>query len=282
MQPQPVAAFTLIELLVVVTIIVVLLALLAPSLDQAIYQAEMTACATRLKGIATGAQVYGTDNKRWYPQRPGMQSAQWRPNQIANVSHTFDDRPPLRGYLSLGLLLDPMAPKGISLEPRDTDLDSEVWSNYQLWFGFQYRQSNVRKKGLFRMGDRFEWDGGFYSLLASDQDMIDHDSSRKFGWGTHPDKEGLWVPQVQNNVLNSRITTIPVIQEPVSTDKKYVQSRWVGTDMRGPLDMNFAYDDGSVQKYNNVKVDDRERMDHLPEYSDGSLWPTRSDTVPIQ
>jgi prepilin-type N-terminal cleavage/methylation domain-containing protein len=37
-------AFTLIELLVVVTIIVVLPALLAPALDQSIYQVELTVC----------------------------------------------------------------------------------------------------------------------------------------------------------------------------------------------------------------------------------------------
>lgn len=38
-------AFTLIELLVVITIIVVLLALLVPALDKAIYQAQLSVCA---------------------------------------------------------------------------------------------------------------------------------------------------------------------------------------------------------------------------------------------
>ena len=47
------AAFTLIELLVVVTIIVVLLALLTPAMDQAIYQGELTACGARLKAVAS-------------------------------------------------------------------------------------------------------------------------------------------------------------------------------------------------------------------------------------
>src|SRR5438876_557647 len=49
------AAFTLIELLVVVTIIVVLLALLTPALDRAIYQAELTVCAANQHTVGAGA-----------------------------------------------------------------------------------------------------------------------------------------------------------------------------------------------------------------------------------
>jgi prepilin-type N-terminal cleavage/methylation domain-containing protein len=40
-------AFTLIELLVVVTIIVVLLSLLTPALDRAIYETELAVCASQ-------------------------------------------------------------------------------------------------------------------------------------------------------------------------------------------------------------------------------------------
>src|SRR5687767_3588676 len=62
--------FTLIELLVVITIIVVLLALLTPALDKAIYMAELAVCGTNEKAIASGAQMYAVANKRRYPYRP--------------------------------------------------------------------------------------------------------------------------------------------------------------------------------------------------------------------
>src|SRR5687767_14032615 len=68
------AAFTLLLLLVVVAIIVVLLALLAPALDQAIYQAEMAVCAVRVRGIAEGATLYAAENKRSYPYRQRFQA----------------------------------------------------------------------------------------------------------------------------------------------------------------------------------------------------------------
>src|ERR1043165_1931025 len=51
-------AFTLIELLVVITIIVVLLALLTPALDKAMYQAELAVCGANLRAIANGAIPY--------------------------------------------------------------------------------------------------------------------------------------------------------------------------------------------------------------------------------
>lgn len=43
--------FTLIELLGVVVIIVVLLALLVPTMDKAIYEAELAVCAAQQKAI---------------------------------------------------------------------------------------------------------------------------------------------------------------------------------------------------------------------------------------
>src|SRR5688500_8855542 len=65
-------AFTLIELLVVVTIIVVLLALLTPALDKAIYQAELTVCGANQRAVAMSAVSYATGSKRFYPHRQGV------------------------------------------------------------------------------------------------------------------------------------------------------------------------------------------------------------------
>src|SRR6266478_4856578 len=99
MVPQAVSrrpqAFTLIELLVVVTIIVVLLALLTPAVDRAIYQAELARCAAQLHGICAGVQVYAAENKRWYPQRHGNnadQNSYWEPNRLYDGGAAIDER----------------------------------------------------------------------------------------------------------------------------------------------------------------------------------------------
>src|ERR1051325_2010409 len=83
------AGFTVVELLVVITIIVVLLSLLAPAMDRAIYQAELAVCESRLKAIGTGSQVYAMDYQRHYPVRSAVQVATqptgpWRPNELAD------------------------------------------------------------------------------------------------------------------------------------------------------------------------------------------------------
>ena len=62
--PHARPAFTLIELLVVVTIIVVLLALMAPALDKAIEAAGRAACASNLHHWGTAHGMYYIDNKR--------------------------------------------------------------------------------------------------------------------------------------------------------------------------------------------------------------------------
>src|SRR5687767_8500683 len=98
--------FTLIELLVVITIIVVLLALLTPALDKAIYQAELAVCAATLDGLATAATTYAMDHKRRYPYRTGVDNGgQRRPSELKiflpGDARDGDDRPVIRDYIPL-------------------------------------------------------------------------------------------------------------------------------------------------------------------------------------
>ena len=102
-------AFTLIELLVVVTIIVVLLALLTPALDKAIYQAELAVCATHLNGIAVGVTDYSVAFKRWYPYRDFSSGDRpEQPQYLGDTREAGDHRPALKGYVSLKSYLDPL------------------------------------------------------------------------------------------------------------------------------------------------------------------------------
>jgi prepilin-type N-terminal cleavage/methylation domain-containing protein/prepilin-type processing-associated H-X9-DG protein len=60
-------AFTLVELLVVVGVIAVLVALLLPALNKARAQARAVACASNLRQIASGYNLYAHNNNGWYP-----------------------------------------------------------------------------------------------------------------------------------------------------------------------------------------------------------------------
>ncbi len=61
-----VGAFTLIELLVVVTIIVMLLALLAPAMEKAIDAAEKAVCMSNQKTLGFANQMYANEARQWF------------------------------------------------------------------------------------------------------------------------------------------------------------------------------------------------------------------------
>src|SRR5687768_17021008 len=62
------SAFSLVELLVVITIMVVLLSLLTPAMEQAVYQAELATCAANLDAMGTGLAGYAMENtRRFFP-----------------------------------------------------------------------------------------------------------------------------------------------------------------------------------------------------------------------
>ncbi len=62
------SAFSLIELLVVVAIIAVLVAVLLPALNQARQAAKTTVCASKLRQLGVGIQIYTDMDNGVYPQ----------------------------------------------------------------------------------------------------------------------------------------------------------------------------------------------------------------------
>lgn len=64
--PSPPAGFTIIELLVVVTVIVILLALMVPGLQQAVEFSYVAKCGSNLRAIGQASALYLNDNKNTY------------------------------------------------------------------------------------------------------------------------------------------------------------------------------------------------------------------------
>jgi len=226
-------AFTLVELLVVITIIVMLLALLAPAIDRAIYQAEMAVCATRLKGIGTGATLYAMEFARRYPHRRVIREHDFvKPNTLRDQAN---DVPVLQGHFDINGAFNCPFTRDVDWEASQPNTILEV--DYQLWFGWRWR-FNGTHKGMDRIGDQFSYtEGGVkhtWDYLASDVDFqFDGDPG---ALNTHPDHEGTMVPQV---VQDGPTFVLPI---PV-----YTLTRWVieGTH-RGRVDQNYMVTDGSV------------------------------------
>ena len=257
--------FTLVELLVVITILVVLLALLTPALDQAVYQAELAVCQARQKSAATGVIQYAMNNKRAYPLRRGLQDAtwQWIPPEVASTQ--FDDRSTIFDAIHPSMILDPFCAK---IDPAKSGANTFVSGNYSLWFGWRYmRGSNER--GMNKIGDRFTWTDTLtnpsvqyaFSLLLSDEDRSVQNSDQS----SHPDTAG---KMVRSPGSQDEVNTVPLWN---LVGLYATWSNWNTNPtpkVRGPLDLNYAYDDGSVVRLNGVKLgNEEERIVGVPDHS---------------
>ena len=258
--------FTIVELLVVMTVIVVLLALLAPALDKAVYQAELAVCGSRLDSIALGTTGYATENKRAYPYRALAISSTLRPMMVNYGGPTggrLDDRPRLVQHIGLKTLVDPMA-ASLDLSEEANDADTEVYSSYCLWFGWQIFDGKG-SKGLKRLGDRLGYNNGVdqygFNILASDADSVET------GWGysqaSHPDRGEPYLGTLQN-------------EGGTPTGGPWTYSFWTHVNSRnkGPIDRQFAYTDGSVQRLDGLTIKDDgepdDRVVAIPGVADAS------------
>jgi prepilin-type N-terminal cleavage/methylation domain-containing protein len=266
------SAFTLVELLVVITIIVVLLALLAPAMDQAIYQAELTVCASRQKAALGSVTIYATNHGRRYPYRIGVQNPEGIATNQSRLSmgsshlsgrtnpmQSFDERPVLRPYMDINRTLNDPLTHAIDLETDDPE--TTVFSPYDLWWGWQFSPLEGGR-GSFKIGDRIEWrypdDRGNnqirhwnLSLLIADRNVkaviapINYNSS-------HPDQSNVLVNLFMENQYSPAVILIP-------TAGKMSRSEWAPVPLgltRGLLDSNYGYQDGSVRRFHDVKDTD--------------------------
>ena len=276
-------AFTLVELLVVITILVVLLALLAPAMDQAIYQAELGVCGSQLRATAGGILLYATDHKRQYPIRPGVEArfGLRTPELLASLGdpalpNHYDNRPSIAAYLSISKTLRcPLVARG---ELVQTDSDTtHVYSNYGMLWGWRYNEGQKLHPAMRRVGDSLGWSWDYgqgsreyrFRVLAADSEEV-HFGNNWIHAG-HPDKAGalsLWTLNDQRD------------ENPVLAPYKFVISLWIrsGGTGRGAMDRNFVYDDGSVERIENLKMDVSnmradERLIPAPARANTNMWP---------
>ena len=101
-RPASLHGFTLIELLVVVAIIVALLAILLPSMNQALLIAERTQCLARLRGLSHGLTTYASDHLGIFPAH--RNGSQWGDAYDLRRGHPYGG-PADRLPLNFGLLV---------------------------------------------------------------------------------------------------------------------------------------------------------------------------------
>jgi prepilin-type N-terminal cleavage/methylation domain-containing protein/prepilin-type processing-associated H-X9-DG protein len=242
-----VTGFTLIELLVVVAIIVVLLALLTPAMDRAIYQAELTVCGTDQRSAANGATLYATANGRRYPPRGGMVANANYFGQTL-VLYNVDDRAALRGYINLNDSLYCPLIEGVDIESADRAIDGSIWGGLKLFFGWRYNGFG----GMMKLGDRWTFAEPTYNVdIRSDLLVCDMDvqsDTQQVVYGSHSDSFGL----MENAVWEGENEGGPLPGGLWGNVDRRTQSWWwnrfQGSTVRGEIDMNFAFADGSVKR----------------------------------
>jgi prepilin-type N-terminal cleavage/methylation domain-containing protein len=265
-------AFTLIELLVVITIIVVLLALLAPALDKAVYQAELARCGAQLHSIVGDTQQYAMAFRRAYPYR-GTGLGNQQTTEITEQGRGWDLRPIVKGYVTVNNLTCALSGK-VDIEASKPDT-TFVFGSYDYWAGWRY-SNDAGSTGMLRVGDRLmssdDADRSIkhsFNLLASDRDVI---GIRDQVQGSHPDTAGVLRQVVLQEATNAEWgvggTAVPWGTITIAA--------WVlrGSHTRGSVDRNFGYQDGAVIRLSElvVKADGQpdDRLVTAPYNSDGA------------
>jgi len=267
-MPRPTRhAFTIVELLVVIAVIVVLVAMLAPAMEQAIYRAELTTCASRQHAIVGSAVSYAMSHGRRYPHRPPIWN--WQAGQLIMPVGRFDPeghdvRELLRPYLpSLnGLLNDPVAG---TVDFDAAQPTSYTFSPYLLWFGWSY----LYGRRMSKVGDRFTYratptapEEGPYSVLVSDWDTNTNSppSTARYN-GAHPDRQG----RASNFISQDRPygpTDQAILGNPNAAE---TTARWSCVDvLRSDIDLNAAFEDGSVRQHKGVTAKGDLRVGEVP------------------
>ena len=278
-------AFTLVELLVVVTILAVLLALLVPAMDQAMYRAELTRCAATQKGLATAFTAYAAGNQRAYINRLAHVQSE-RPYYVGRgKGGPEDDRTAFQKHMGVTTrsLVCPLDDGGIDFSVEGNSASSWILANYDIWPRWGY----TGEKAMRRLGDAFTYtlqaDGVQYrfDLLTSDHEGMFNNNSGFIS--THPDVGGGYGHTVYQDKPAPLAGAGGVTVFAPNINNTY--SFWSG-NTRTAVDRNFARADGSVQLTDrslwpqDAVLETEERMVIVPMYRDGRQLPPRRMQLP--
>jgi prepilin-type N-terminal cleavage/methylation domain-containing protein len=263
--------FSLVELLVVITIIVVLLSLLAPALEKAIYRAELAVCASQLRGIGSSVTIYAQSSRSYYPYRGlgRVVDANVKPpnyDQPAEIKYhpavtarPFDQRTTLiQAMPALNKQMNDPLTKFIEIDqPALT-----VFSPYNLWWEFAYyNQANTEV--MYKIGDSFTCYGERFTALAGDRDLVRPTVDAQC---SHPDdvyqpgllrqlhkqnEQGPWV------IAPGGMTISCWYSDPSDTSAAVTDGR------RSPVDNNYVMSDLSVAQVNRIRWDKSLERDHI-------------------
>jgi hypothetical protein len=174
---------------------------------------------------------------------------------VGNAGEFFDERPLLKNYMNVDAFVCP--PAG-SISVSRAHEKTTLFMPYIMFYSYQYRlaaSSAAEKraangKGMFRLGDKLEWDGHRFSTVVGDGAFI--------GWGTpfgsfidvaaHPDTNNSMINTQFQDSFDATFSTLSGNAETSRT-----QAGWNGAlGPLGRLDFNFGQDDGSVIRINNL------------------------------
>lgn len=252
------AGITLVEMLVVISVVVLLLALLLPSMKQAQYSVRLASCAGNLRQIAMATVTYGFDNNKWYP------GAGKNGYEHGVMGRTTEVPPGLAEYT------------GGSISARD----SELW---------RCPEAYARTAKLGENPDRFSYYPIYYnkiSSLYSGQNPITysneyrtpipnrpHEAMRRVGderymsqWNFSGNQVGGWKSRIIASDVShasnaGRYEAGHMIGGEFSR-APYSVLRWGTRDSRMQMIANYAFDDGGVRRYTFTTAELRETMSH--------------------
>lgn len=232
--------FTLVELLVVLAIFMILLALIMPAVGRVRYVARLTGCLSNLRQVGQGGMAFADAHNGLWPSRNDYGDATLKFTQVRYNS--TDVRPAIRGYIALNKWSCPLAPAALQTAAPAFDYElnttaSTIEWSYGFWFGWGY----IGQSASRRVGQAFTYGGKNFRVLAGDHQTDEVTTFGAAGEHMYPDNGSSGLQQEIDNDSSLLLTRWENYSDNWVAGSTYA--------VRGTVDLNYVFDDGSARTY---------------------------------